>query len=311
MATDALACWLRVVAPLGRVVVSNFVPWDSQPLEAWAARHAPGKFVDLGGRRTHYLVTGKGPPVVLVHGFNLDLNTWTANVRVLAQRFTVYALDLWGSGFSTREPLDYGFPLFVEQLRAFVDQLEIERFHLVGHSMGGGTAIVFGVQHRSRVDRLVLVDPVGVPRGLPLRGRLFMLPLIPEMLLGMNTDVIRRKNLRDYWIHDPELLTDEIFDTLSGHQKIEGSTRAALDVLRRNFFNTLEREIHALAELDIPTLLVWGRHDRSVPLESGMTMHRILVGSRLEVFDDAGHLPNFDQADRFNEMVLDFFGGQA
>ena len=137
-----------------------------------------------------------------------------------------------------------------------------------------------------------------------------MLPLLPELLMGLNADLIRRKNLLDYWIRDPELLTDEVFDTLSRHQKIEGSTRATLDILRRNFFNTLEREIRALAALDVPTLLVWGRHDKSVPLESGMTMHRILVGSRLEVFADSGHLPNFDQAERFNEVVLDFLGGQ-
>jgi pimeloyl-ACP methyl ester carboxylesterase len=291
--------------------MSEFVPWDSQPLEKWAERHAPGRFVDLGGRRTHYVVKGEGLPVVLVHGFNLDLNTWLTNVDALARQFTVYALDLWGSGFSTREPLDYGFPLFVEQIRAFLDHLGIERAHLVGHSMGGGTAIVFCVQYRSRVDRLVLADAVGVPRRLPLRGRLFMLPAIPEFLMGLSTDLIRKKNLLDYWIHDAELLTDACFESLSRYQKIEGTTRATLDILRRDFFNTLDREIHALAGLDIPTLIVWGRHDRSVPLTSGQAMHRILTGSRLEVLDDAGHLPNFDRADRFNELVLEFLGGQA
>ena len=291
--------------------MSDFVPWDSQPIDAWAVRHAQGRFVDLNGRRTHYVVRGEGTPVVLIHGFNLDLNTWHANFDHFAERFTVYAIDLWGSGFSTREPLDYGYPLFVEQIRTFMDHLEIERAHLVGHSMGGGTAIVFGVQHRPRVNSLVLVDPVGVPRRIPLRGRLFMLPLLPELLMGLNTDVIRRKNLLDYWIHDSELLTDEVFDTLSRHQKIEGSTRATLDILRRNFFNTQDREIHSLAELDSPILIVWGRHDRSVPLESGETMHRILAGSRLEVLDDAAHLPNLDRAERFNGIVVDFLAGGA
>ncbi len=291
--------------------MSDFVPWDSQPLDAFAESHAPGRFVDLDGRRTHFVVKGQGPPVVLVHGFNLDLNTWTRNLDALAERFTVYALDLWGSGFSTREPIEYGYALFVEQILAFMDHLEIERAHLVGHSMGGGTAIVFGVQHRSRVNSLVLVDPVGVARRLPLRGRLFMLPVIPEFLMSLNTDLIRRKNLLDYWVHDADLLTDEYFEILSRHQKIEGSTGAMLGILRKDFFNTLDREIHALAGLEIPTLIVWGRHDRSVPLESGITMHRILVGSQLEVFDDAAHLPNVDRAERFNEVVLEFLGGRA
>ena len=187
-----------------------------------------------------------------------------------------------------------------------MDFLDIPRAHLVGHSMGGGTAIFFSVKHPERVDRLVLVGSVGIPRRLPLRARLFMLPRIPELLMGLETNAVRRKNLRDYWIHNRELLTDEYFEKVSLHQKIEGSTRAALNILRRNFFNTLDEEIHALAELNIPVLIVWGRQDRSVPLESGQAMHRILGGSRLEILEDAGHLPNFEQPELFNEMAVEF-----
>jgi len=187
-----------------------------------------------------------------------------------------------------------------------MDFLDIPRAHLVGHSMGGGTAIFFSVKHPERVDRLVLVGSVGIPRRLPLRARLFMLPRIPELLMGLETNAVRRKNLRDYWIHNRELLTDEYFEKVSLHQKIEGSTRAALNILRRNFFNMLDEEIHALAELNIPVLIVWGRQDRSVPLESGQAMHRILGGSRLEILEDAGHLPNFEQPELFNEMAVEF-----
>jgi len=162
------------------------------------------------------------------------------------------------------------------------------------------------VKYPERVDRLVLVGSVGIPRRLPLRARLFMLPRIPELLMGLETDAIRRKNLRDYWIHNAELLTDEYFERASLHQKIEGSTRAALDILRRDFFNTLDEEIRALAELNIPALIVWGRHDRSVPLQSGQTMHHILRGSRLEILEDAGHLPNFERPELFNKMAVEF-----
>ena len=152
----------------------------------------------------------------------------------------------------------------------------------------------------------MLVGSVGIRRRLPLRARLFTLPRIPELLMGLNTNLVRKKNLRDYWVHNPELLTNECFERFSLHQKIEGSTRAALNILRRDFFNTLDEEIHALAELNVPALIVWGRHDRSVPLESGQTMHRILRGSRLEILEDAGHLPNFEQPDLFNELAVEF-----
>ena len=177
-----------------------FIGWDSQPLEDWAPVHPPGYMVKLDGRRTHFIMKGEGPPVILIHGFNLDHNTWSANTDVLARYFRVYAVDLWGSGYSTREPLDYGFPLFVEQIRLLMDHLDLGRAHLVGHSMGGGTAIAFSVANPERVGRLVLVDSVGIPRPTTLRERVFRLPWLPEFLQSLPIDLIRRKNLRDFWI---------------------------------------------------------------------------------------------------------------
>jgi pimeloyl-ACP methyl ester carboxylesterase len=289
--------------------VSAFVPWDSQPLEQWAERHAEGRIIDLKGRSTHFVEKGEGPPVILIHGFNFDLNTWIANIDAVAEHFRVFAVDLWGAGYSTRQELDYGFALFGEQILLFMDAMGIQRAHLVGHSMGGGTSITLGVHHPERVERLVLVGAVGVPRRLPLRGRLFMLPRIPEFLMGLSSDFVRRKNLLDYWIHDPKSLTHEVFERMSRYQKIEGTTRASLEILRRNFFNTLDAEIRALGDLDIPVLIVWGRHDRSVPLSSGEIMHRIIDGSRLEVLENASHLANFDRAEDFNRMLVDFLTG--
>jgi len=285
---------------------SAFVGWDSQPLDDWAPVHPPGYVVDLAGRRTHFVKKGKGPPAVLVHGFNLDHNTWLFNIDVLARYFTVYAVDLWGSGFSTREPLDYGFPLFVEQIRRLLDHLGLGHAHLIGHSMGGGTAIAFSVAHRDRVDRLVLVDSVGVPRPTTLRERVFRLPWLPEFLQSLPTDAIRRRPLLDFWIHDAELLTPDVFRRLTGYQKIRGTTKATLSILRRDFFNTLVDEIDRLGRLEIPTMIVWGRHDRAVPIEAGWQMHGRLPGSRFEVFDRSGHLPNFDEPDRFNDLVVGF-----
>lgn len=74
--------------------MSEFILWNSQPLEGWASKYAPGKFVDLGGRKTHYIEKGKGKPVILLHGFFYDSYLWAANLDVLAENFKIYALDL-------------------------------------------------------------------------------------------------------------------------------------------------------------------------------------------------------------------------
>lgn len=286
--------------------MSGFVAWDSRPLSSWGDVRPPGYVVDLGGRRTHFVRKGLGPAVLLIHGFNLDHNTWLANIDALARHFTVHAVDLWGCGYSTREPLDYGFPLFVRQIRSFMDHLGLPRADLVGHSMGGGVAIATAAVHPDRIGRLVLVGSVGMARKPTFRERFFRLPWLPELVLGLPVDAIRRRNLLDYWIHDPELLTPEVFAALTGFQKVAGTNRAALAMLRRDFFGTLDGEIDHLAELAIPTLLVWGRHDRAVPLAIGRLLHERLPASRLEVFERSSHLPNFDEPDRFNDCVVGF-----
>ena len=101
--------------------MSEFIRWNSQPIDLWAGKYARGKFIDLSGRRTHYIEKGEGEPVLLLHGFFYDSYLWAANIDVLAGNFKVYALDFWGSGYSTREPLNYDYQLYVDQVLLFME----------------------------------------------------------------------------------------------------------------------------------------------------------------------------------------------
>lgn len=289
--------------------MSQFIPWNSQPLDSWAREHARGKFVDLGGRRTHYIEKGEGEPVILLHGFFFDSYLWAENIDALARHFKVYALDLWGWGFSTREPLDYGYPLYAEQVLRFMDSLGIERASLVGQSMGAGTAIRFCVQHRERVNKLLLVDAAGLPNPLPLMARFCNLPRVGELFMGVKSDLFRKTGLRQAFIHDASLITDDFFENATLGHKIANSTEVYMATLRKQFFDTLSDEIDRLAQMDVPVLLVWGGEDKAVPLERGEEMHRRLKGSRLEVLDHAAHVPNFERAQEFNQLAVDFLRG--
>lgn len=282
------------------------VRWNSQPLDLWADKYAQGKFIDLGGRKTHYIEKGEGKPLILLHGFFYDSHLWADNIDALAQRFKVYALDLWGCGYSAREPLDFGYPQYAEQVRLFMDAMGIERASFVGQSMGAGTAIKFCVQHRHRVEKLVLVSAAGLPNPLPAMAKFFNLPMIGEFLMGLNTDAFRKIALMDVFIHDRTLVTDRYFDDVTRPQKIENTIEAGLKIQRNGFFDALGEEISALGEMDVPTLLVWGREDKAIPLRLGREMHRLLKGSQLEILDNAGHVSNFEQAARFNQLAVGF-----
>jgi pimeloyl-ACP methyl ester carboxylesterase len=289
--------------------MAGFVSWDSQPLDTWAESHAEGEFIELAGKQTHYIERGEGEPLLLLHGFNLDWHTWMANVEELAKHYKVYALDLWGQGLSTREPLDYSYELFVEQIHLFMEALGIAQANLIGHSMGGGTAIEMTLRHRQRVNKLVLVGSTGIPYPLPFRATVFKLPLLPEFLQALPTNFVRRKNLADFWIYNRELLTEEVLTKFTQSQKIQGSAKAVLTILRKDFFHTLEEQTEQLGKLNIPTLIVWGRQDKTIPISSAERIRNLLQGSKLEILDPAGHLVNFDQADRFNRIVIDFLAG--
>jgi len=284
----------------------DFIPWNSQPLDLWASKHAKGKFIDLEGRSTHYIEKGDGEPVVLIHGFFYDSYMWSGNIDALAEHFKVYAIDLWGGGYSTREPLDYGYQLYADQVQKFMDSMDIPRAILVGQSMGAGTAIKFCVQNRERVNKLMLVGAAGMPNPMPITAKFFALPGVGEFSLSLKTDSIRRKNLRDVFIHNKEIITQSYFENVTRPQKIKGSSEAALSILRRNFLDTLSDEIQQLGQMEVPILIVWGREDRAIPLACGEKMHRLLEGSRLEIIDGAGHVPQSERSEVFNQLALSF-----
>jgi pimeloyl-ACP methyl ester carboxylesterase len=289
-----------------RWIMTGFIPWNSQALEDWASKYAPGKFIKLDGLSTHYIEKGVGETVILLHGFFYDTFMWNKNIDVLAERFKVYAFDLWGFGYSTRESLDYGYPLYTNQLLKFMDVLEIPKAALIGQSMVGGTIINFTVSNRERVNKIILVDAAGMPNRLPIMGRISNLPKLGEFMYGLNTNFIRRMTLGNTFLYKKHLITEEYFENATRFHKIKGSTEVMLQVTRKQFFDTLIDEIKKLSLLDIPILIVWGREEKSIPLAVGEEMHKILKGSRLEILDQAGHCAHDDQSTLFNQLALDF-----
>jgi pimeloyl-ACP methyl ester carboxylesterase len=285
------------------------VAWNSQPLAVWAKNYASGHFIDVEGHSTHFIEKGAGSPVILIHGFFYDTFMWHNNIDTLARRFKVYAIDLWGFGYSTREHLDYGYPLYARQLLGFMDALGIQKASLIGQSMGGGTILHFAQTHRDRLDKVILVDGAGLPNPLNLMGQIANLPLVGELMFNLPGSWMRKLVLRQNFIHDPAYITDAYFEQMTRFHQIKGTTTVGMTILRKQFFDTLQDEIRAYGQMDVPTLIVWGKEDRSVPVDRGEAMHRILRGSRLEIIDHTGHCPNDEGSAVFNRLACDFLGG--
>ena len=268
--------------------------------------HAPGEFVDLDGLPVHYIEKGSGDPLILLHGFFFDINMWGKNIDELAERFRVYAFDLWGFGYSSRKPMDYGYQLYSNQLLKFMAALDIPRASLMGQSMGGGTIVEFATSNQKRVEKIVLVDPAGMPNRLPIMGRISNLPGVGELLYSLKGDFVRKMTLGNTFLHNARALTNEFYKNLTRFHKIKGTTEASLYITRKQFFDKQIETIKKFASVNVPTLAIWGREDRANPLSMGTDMVEIAPRVRLEIIDQAGHLPNIDQPERFNRLVLDF-----
>ena|SRR2546426_4827190 len=115
---------------------------------------------EVDGLRLHYVVEGRGPAVILVHGLGGFAETWRHNIAPLAGRATVFALDLPGFGASAKPRTRYRLTDFARALRGFMDGLGLAQASLVGHSLGGAVSITYALTHPSRVERLALVGAV-------------------------------------------------------------------------------------------------------------------------------------------------------
>jgi pimeloyl-ACP methyl ester carboxylesterase len=286
--------------------MSNFIPWNSQLLDSWAEKYARGKFISLDGLQTHYLEKGEGEPVILIHGFFFDTHMWDSNIDALAEHYKVYAIDLWGFGYSARKDQNFGYPLYARQLELFMDALGISRAHLIGQSMGGGTIIQFTLQHPERVNKIVLVDPAVLPNKLPIMGKIANLPVVGELIMGMNSNFMRKMTLGNTFIHRKEIITDEFVETVTQFQKVAGTTEISLKILRKQFFHTLEEQAQMLGEMELPILITAGQHSAGIPIALSKRLHTILKSSRLEIFELAGHCPNVEEPEKFNRVALAF-----
>jgi pimeloyl-ACP methyl ester carboxylesterase len=235
----------------------------------------------VGDDLVRYRVAGAGEPVVLVHGLSGSSRWWVRNVPALASSHRVYLLDL--PGFGTLRRVRHRFVLsdVAAWLRAWMDALDMEQAHLVGHSMGGYIALRLAAEFPERVGRLVLVAPAGVPSGRSFIGQ--VLPLLVAVRYST-----------------PRGIPLVLYDALRANPAV--TWRAARDLMAQDVRRNLK--------IRAPTLMVWGANDIIVPPTVAPLLRESIPHSRLLVLPRAGHNVMFDRPDAFNAAVLAFLAGQ-
>jgi pimeloyl-ACP methyl ester carboxylesterase len=251
--------------------------------------------------------------VLLIHGIVGCAAQWDQVIPLLAERYTVVAPDLLGHGQSAKPRGDYSLGAYAASVRDLLLALGHRRATVVGHSLGGGVAMQFSYEYPPFAERLVLVSSGGLGREVhpllraaTLPGSELVLPLIAHQRLhglgGVLVQMLERLGLRT---------GTDLAEMARGYGSLAdaGARQAFIHTLRAVLDVTGQRVSATdrlyLAEL-LPSLIIWGRRDPLIPVEHATVAQRGLPGSRLEVFDEAGHFPQLHEPVRFGQTLIDF-----
>lgn len=263
------------------------------------------RYVDVGNWRTRVLEAGQGEALVLMPGTGGHLEAYAHNIAALAEHYHVIAYDYPGHGYTTHAKADLELDTYTAHLAGLLDVLGIERAHLNGESLGGWVAIKFAAAHPDRVGRLVLNTPGGTMARPEVMERIRSLS---QAAADDPTEDRIRARL-EWLMADPATVTDELVAirrAIYAQPGFADSMRHILclqdpDIRRRNLVTDDE-----LVAVPGPALVVWTSNDPSGPAGAGMEMAEKIPGGRFELITGAGHWPQWEQRQKFNDLVLHF-----
>jgi pimeloyl-ACP methyl ester carboxylesterase len=263
----------------------------------------------LPGAEVNYVEIGEGEPIVFVHGISGCWQNWLENLPHFARTHRAIALDLPGFGASPTPSWPIEMPAYGQLLHDFCEKLGVSGATVVGNSMGGLIAIDAFTATPGRFDRLVLVSAAGIintwrpqPRatatawawkhfspGFADRGRQIV-----------NRPLAREIVFRPFMRFPSQLGAELLFEQLeNGLRQADGFGEALQGAIVHDIRDRF-------GEIEQPTMVVAGLSDRVIPVAAAISYHRRIPGSRLEIFERTGHVPQLERPLRFNALLDDF-----
>lgn len=267
--------------------------------------------------RINYEVAGQGGiPVVFLHGFAASLITWH-DIRGLfpPERFRLYLLDLKGFGFSTK-PRDgrYAPEDQAAVVTAFLEAEGLRRVVLIGHSLGGGIALLVRLQAQATqpdlVERLVLIASAVYPQRLPPVMRLLRYRPLGWGILHLLPFRFMVRYTLEHIMANRGAITPERMERYLGCFSPRGAAYVFIETCRRLRPEKYANLATAIREITIPTLIIWGRQDRVIPPHLGERLHADIRGSRLVLIGDCGHIPHEERPQETWAAIREFLEGR-
>jgi pimeloyl-ACP methyl ester carboxylesterase len=267
-----------------------------------------GATADANGIKTNYLEGGQGDEtVILIHGSGPGVTAyanWRLVIPALAENFRVVAPDLVGFGYSERPAnIEYGVQTWADQVIGLMDALEVRQAHMVGNSFGGAIALRIATQHPERVGKLVLMGSMGVP--FPITDGL-------ERVWGYAPSFENMRKVLDVFAYSRDLVNDELAEVRyrgSIQPGFQESFAAMFPAPRQRWVEAMCTPEDDIRRLPHRTLIVHGREDQVIPVQTSLRLEELIDNADLAVFSHCGHWSMIERTEDFNRTVGEFFSG--
>lgn len=267
------------------------------------------QMMDVDGLRVHYKETGPqdAPVLLLLHGFGSSLQTWDAWSVKLDPKYRVIRLDLPGFGLTGASPSnDYSEDKDVAILTHFADKLGLDKFSVMGHSMGGKMAWSLAASQPDRVQALVLMAPDGFPEVKDIGSKPYEVPAVMGLIQYFLPKYFVKKSIEPAFA-DTEALNDALVSRYYDMLRAPGVRGA---ILARSNQTIYSDPVPRLKKIKAPTLLIWGEQDQMIPSSNAQSYAGVLLNSTTILVPKLGHLLQEEQPEIGLTAVMQFLEAQ-
>jgi len=253
------------------------------------------KQIKVGELDIHYFTGGEGEPLVVIHGGGGGAEGWLQSMTDLCEHYRIYVPDLPGFGHSQPMDGDYGISEFVEFLEDFTHSLGLKRFHLVGHSVGGGIALHYAVKFPHKIGKLVLVNSMSLGKEIALWVSVLSSCVFCRSLGVAAAAILAAVKWLVNLVYAPLKFVNPLPQAKMNLGKSMTTLKEQTTVLVNQF-----------SQLMIPTLLVWGANDSIVPVSNAYAAAQLIPDCQLHVFEGCGHSVYKQKVKEFSHLLTTF-----
>ncbi|KGL58925.1 alpha/beta fold hydrolase [Polaribacter sp. Hel1_85] len=266
------------------------------------------KFIEIDGMQVHYRDEGKGFPVVLIHGTASSLHTWNDWTKELTKDFRVIRMDLPAFGITgPNKDADYSIESYTRFMRQFLLKMKLDKFYLIGNSLGGNIAWNYTAEYPEEIKKLILVDASGLPtnRPQPAIFKMAKTPILNSLFLYVTPKFIIKKNVKEVYADDTKI-SDKLVTRFHKMALRVGNRKAFIDRAKMDFKLGAKANLEKLKSVKTPTLLIWGAKDNWIPLDNGKRMNAVLPNSKLVILENSGHVPMEENPEESLQVLMSF-----